>query len=248
MSNTKQTNDYAVPIAIVIAGVLVSGTIFMSGDTVPPEPKNLANIPTIQEATPPPSQVQPSLENVNPITDADHVLGSRDAKVTIIEYSDFECPFCQRFHNTMNQIMDKYKDSGDVAWVFRQFPLDMHPKNAQRAAIASECVGDLRGEDAFWEFSNLYFERSAFNDRTDFNAVTQQILSELGIPIEEFDTCAVSGKFDSKIIGDVTNAMLTGGSGTPWSVLVTSDGQKFPINGAQPFDTLDKLISSILEK
>ena len=248
MSNTNQTNNYGIPIAIVIAGVLVSATIFMSGDKVP-EQRNFANIPVIKDTAPSPRDiVEPSLDNVNPISDADHVLGSRDAKVTIIEYSDFECPFCKRFHGTMNQIMDKYIDSGDVAWVFRQFPLGIHPRNAQRAAIASECVAEIKGEDAFWQFTNLYFERAELNDRTDFNTLVPQILSELGIGMDEFDECAVSGRYDSKIIGDVTNATLTGGSGTPWSILVTSDGQKFPINGAQPFATLDQLIVSTLAK
>lgn len=97
----------------------------------------------------------PSVEvagTVAPIDfERDHILGDRSARVAIIEYSDYECPFCHRVHPTYKQIMDQY--DGKVMWVFRHFPLAFHPE-AMPLAIASECVASLKGNDAFWKFTD----------------------------------------------------------------------------------------------
>lgn len=81
----------------------------------------------------------------------DHIRGSTNAKVAVIEYSDFECPFCHRVHPTYQQIMETYGD--DVLWVYRHFPLSFHP-NAMPFAVASECVNKIGGSDAFWKFAD----------------------------------------------------------------------------------------------
>ena len=165
----------------------------------------------------------------------------------IVEYSDFECPFCKRFHDTMNQVMDEYGENGDVAWVFRQFPLDqLHPKNARRAAIASECANELGGNDAFWKFADGWFEVSPTNDRTDFEAVTAQLVSEIGLDENAFNTCLTSGKYDQHVQDDVDNAIATGGRGTPWSVVIGPDGTTYPVNGAQPYAAVKQIIDVAL--
>ena len=89
------------------------------------------------------------------VTAADHYRGAKDAKIVLVEYSDFECPFCQRFHPTMTQILQDYPT--DVAWVYRHYPLSFHP-SAQKAAEASECVAKLEGVEAFWEFADSLYE------------------------------------------------------------------------------------------
>lgn len=88
------------------------------------------------------------------VSSADHIRGDKNAKVFMIEYSDYECPFCIRFHPTTKQVTDNYKD---VALVYRHFPLEQLHPNAKPAAIASECVFTLGGEDAFWKFTDLAF-------------------------------------------------------------------------------------------
>lgn len=93
-------------------------------------------------------------DNVPPVTDDDHIFGDKDAPVKIVEYSDFECPFCASVHPTLKQLVVDY--DGDVAWVYRHYPLDFHP-NAQPAAEASECIAELGGNDEFWEFSDYIF-------------------------------------------------------------------------------------------
>lgn len=83
----------------------------------------------------------------------DHYKGSADAEIAIIEYSDFECPFCSRIHSTLEQVVNTHDNT---AWAYRHLPLGFHPQ-ALPAAIASECVAEHEGNDAFWEFTDAIF-------------------------------------------------------------------------------------------
>lgn len=92
------------------------------------------------------------------IKSTDHVRGNRNAKVFLIEYSDFQCPYCKRFHPTAQQVLKNYAE--DVAWVYRHYPLDQIHPYARPAAVASECVTEIGGEEAFWKFADAVFEAS----------------------------------------------------------------------------------------
>jgi protein-disulfide isomerase len=92
------------------------------------------------------------------LKDQDHVRGNKDAQVLLIEYSDFQCPYCQRFHPTTLQVLEEYKDQ--VGFVYRHFPLDQLHPYARPAAEASECIKELGGEDAFWKFADKAFGTS----------------------------------------------------------------------------------------
>ncbi len=229
---TTQTQSYAVPISIVIAGVFIALAVFFSGG-------NTAQAPAGQDAYQPQEEVD-TTDQIRPVDDTDHYKGPKDAKVTIVEYSDFECPFCSRIHDTMNEII---AEEDDVKWVFRQFPLDqLHPKNARKAAIASECVNKLGGNDAFWRFTDQYFKTSPANEGWDLAQELPALISFAGVDKAAFDACYTSGEFDQHVQDDVENAVATGGRGTPWSVLITASGATMPINGAQPKEVIKQMI------
>lgn len=228
----KIQKSYVTPLAIVIAGALIAVGLFfgLSGDqrgTAQPNPYGGEAVDTTSE--------------IRPVTKDDHIKGSLDAPVKIVEYSDFECPFCQRFHITMNEIMDE--STGDVAWVYRHFPLDqLHPRNARKAAVASECVNELGGNDAFWKFTDGYFRVSPANDQTNFDQIVPALVAEAGVDKGQFDACVASGKYDAHVQDDVDNAVATGGQGTPWSVVVAPNGTTFPLSGAQPAEAVRQII------
>jgi protein-disulfide isomerase len=96
-----------------------------------------------------------NLEAIRPVTSADHAIGSPNATLTIVEYSDLRCPFCSRFQSTLNDIV---KSRGDIRWVYRHFPLDQLHPDARALAVASECVASLGGNDKFWQFIDRVFE------------------------------------------------------------------------------------------
>lgn len=89
----------------------------------------------------------------------DYLRGNEDARIVVIEFSDIECPFCARFHDTMKQVLAEYPD--DVAWVYRHFPLDQIHPNARRAAAAVECIGEEQGADAYWTALDAMFANPA---------------------------------------------------------------------------------------
>lgn len=94
-------------------------------------------------------------QNIKPITSSDHIFGNPAAPLKIVEFSDLECPFCQKFHPTLKQLVNDY--NGEVAWVYRHFPLESIHPSARPAAEASECVASLGGNDAFWQYLDLLF-------------------------------------------------------------------------------------------
>jgi len=144
----------------------------------------------------------------------------------------------------MNEVMDKYGESGEVAWVFRQFPLEqLHPVKAQAVAVASECAAEQGGNDVFWKFTDGYFDVTLTNNRTDIETVIPQLAKEAGLDQIAFQTCVESGKYDDHIAADIANAVETGGRGTPWSVMIGPDGKTYPVNGAQPLAAIEQLIS-----
>jgi len=233
-------NNLTLPTAIVLAGIIIAGAVFLSGNEG--NTNQVAQAPDNQE-----QQDPGSTDAVRPVTSEDHVKGNPDALVKIVEYSDFECPFCKRFHDTMNEVMSNYGDSGEVAWVFRQFPLEqLHPVKAQAVAVASECAAEQGGNDAFWKFTDGYFDVTLTNNRTDIETVIPQLAQEIGLDKTAFQACLSSGKYDDHIAADVTNAVETGGRGTPWSVVIGPDGTTYPLNGAQPYSAVKQIIDLAL--
>src|SRR3989344_669765 len=238
-STIQTKNNLAVPVAIIIAGALIAGAVYWRalGDSVAVAPQPQAGAGNTA-----------GLENMNPIEDSDHIRGNPNAPVKIVEYSDMECPFCKRFHSTMQQVMDEYGKNGKVAWVYRHFPLDSIHSQARTEADASECAHELGGGDAFCEYTDRFFELTPSNNQTNIATVLPQIAREIGLDEAKFSSCLASKKYDKHIQDDLNNATATGGNGTPWSIVVTASGKKYPLSGAQPYEAVKQLIELALQE
>lgn len=189
-----------------------------------------------------PSQGKMSAEqaqNIPEVDSDDHVRGSSNAKVFLIEYSDYECPFCSRFHPTALQVLDDFGD--DVAWVYRHFPLDqIHPK-ARPAALASECVAELGGNDAFWAFTDFIFE-----DQTTLSDL-EGVASKVGVNVSAFNTCVDSDKYADYVESDYQEGITAGVRGTPGNFIVNTKGDAWFVPGAYPYEQIKPFIDEALQ-
>lgn len=174
------------------------------------------------------------------VSDDDHVRGSREAKLFLIEYSDYQCPFCKSFHPTAQQALDEYGD--DLAWVYRHFPLDSIHAKARPTAEASECVAELGGNDAFWSFSDAVFEDSP----TSLNDLSSSV-TKAGVSSTAFQSCIDSDKYADRVESDYQEGLAAGVTGTPGSFLVNQKGEAWFIPGAVPFDSLKIIIDEALK-
>lgn len=170
----------------------------------------------------------------NLITSDDHVKGDKDAKVTIIEWSDFECPFCARFYTeTLGQIDEQYIKTGKVKLIYKDFPLSFHPQ-AQKAAESSECAAD---QEKFWEMHNLLFEKGVQGGVASF----KQFAKDLGLNSAKFDKCLDSGEKAGEVQKDMADGGKSGIQGTPGFLI---NGQL--VSGAQPFTVFQQVIDAEL--
>lgn len=247
----EQTNKLIVPISIIIAGALIAVGIYFSGQGGTKKQANNSAKGVIEETIG--KDDAPEIE-VKPVTSADHIRGSLDAKIKIVEYSDIECPFCKRYHSTLKQVFDEYGASNKVAWVYRHFPLDMH-KNAPKEAEATECANELGGKEAFWKYVDEIYSRTNGNDSLDL-AELPKIASTVGLNVAAFNTCLNSGKYAAKIEADKTAGFNAGARGTPYTVLIVQNGKKEEIVplvdangnglGALQYPALKKILDRLL--
>lgn len=177
------------------------------------------------------------------VANDEHIRGDKNAPVTLVEYSDTECPFCKRFHPTMQQVVENYK--GKVRWVYRHFPLtSLHPK-ASKEAEATECAAELGGNDKFWAYLDRIYEITPSNNGLEESQLPK-IAEDVGLNRQKFEDCLSSGKYAKKVQSDAQDAQNAGGAGTPYSVVIGLDGTKTPISGAQPYEAVKAAIDAAL--
>ncbi|MBU0531060.1 MAG: thioredoxin domain-containing protein [Candidatus Uhrbacteria bacterium] len=170
--------------------------------------------------------------NVPAVTEDDHVRGDLEtAKVVLVEYSDFQCPYCSRHTPTMDQIFEEY--DGEVAWVFRHFPLSFHP-NALPAAVASECAAE---QGKFWEFHDELF---ANQDDLGDN-LYEQIAQDIGMNVNDFNDCLDDNNYETEIKAEMAAGAAAGVSGTPGTFV---NGEL--VKGAVPYDSFKSIVEQAL--
>lgn len=180
-------------------------------------------------------------QSIRPVSTADHIRGNPDAPVTIVEFSDFECPFCRRLHPTLRQALEEF--DGQVRWVYRHFPLTSIHSRAQGAAVASECAARLGGNDAFWRFSDLAFDNQSRLGRTFYESFAR----DSGLSTEEFNSCLSSAEPLAAVNGNLQDAINSGGRGTPYAVVINARGELFPFSGALPYEQIRAVIIQALQ-
>jgi protein-disulfide isomerase len=169
--------------------------------------------------------------------------GSADAPVTVVEFSDFECPFCEKFYTeTFPSIKSEYIDTGKVKFVYKHFPLGFH-QNAQKAAEATECAGELGGNDAFYAMHDAIFEGGT---RTLSVDKYKEYASEIGLDTSSFDTCLDSGKYGQAVQDDLKVGSSKGVRGTPAFFIGNDEDGYVLLSGAQPFAAFQQVIEKEL--
>ncbi|WP_371816010.1 DsbA family protein [Nitrosopumilus sp. K4] len=197
----------------------------------------------LQSRLPTEQQKQP----VQISADDDPVRGNPDAPITIIEFSDFQCPFCARFHvQTLPLLLENYIDSGKVKLVYRDFPIQSIHPNAMPAAVAAECADD---QGKYWQYHDRLFENQnqwSGLDTIDAIAVFGQYALDLELNQQEFNTCLNGGKYVNEIKKDLDDGREYGVSGTPGFFIGNDKLGYIELKGAQPFESFKKVLDSQL--
>lgn len=201
-----------VPLSIVCAGALIAGGIVVGG-----------------------RGASDSTGSTSRGEDA-YVLGKSDAPIRIVEFSDFECPFCARLHPTLAKILEDFPEQ--VSWEYRHLPLPNH-RNAEQAAIAGECIGRLKGNDAFWDYAQAAFD----NQRNLGTPFYEQEAERLGIDLGSFRTCVADPTVSEVVRIDYQDGIKNGGNGTPFVVIMYADGSTKTFAGALPYAQIKSLIT-----
>jgi len=230
MEQTPQ-NKFLIPLAIVVAGGFVAAAIYFGAS------------PSRPLITNPTSTVAEQID-ILPVTAKDHIIGSRSADLVVVEYSDTECPFCKSFHGTMKEIVNSY--GGKVAWVYRHFPIVQLHTKAPKEAEATECANELGGNQVFWNYIDKLLETTNSNNSLDPSQLPI-IAKAVGLDETAFNTCLTSGKYTNFIQKSVEEAIKAGALGTPYSVIITKDGRKVVINGAEPLTSVKIKIDDLLK-
>lgn len=171
--------------------------------------------------------------------DTDNIFGSENATVTIVEFSDFQCPYCGNFYRTTEQqIKQEYIETGQVKIIYKHFPLAIH-NNAQKAAEAAECAKDIGGDEVFWQMHDKLFENNQFLSTDKLKIYSAQ----LNINSSDFNSCLDTGAMADRVSSDMQEGKSLGVTGTPAFFV---NGKS--IEGAQPFDVFKKAIDAELAK
>lgn len=187
-----------------------------------------------QQVQQPPAPTEP----VEVPIDSAFAIGNPDAPVTIVEYTDYQCPYCSRHYSqTFGQLKSQYVDTGEVYYVFKDFPLEQIHPQARTAAFAARCAGE---QDAFLEMHGSLFSRQQeWNGRSDAADIFSSFASDLGLDVAAFDTCLDSQKYNDAVQADLDEGIGFGVRGTP-AFFVNGTF----VNGAQPFGAFQQAIQT----
>jgi len=240
----------AIAIATFLGGYAVGN---LGGDSDSLSADEIKEIISAVEAKAPAPQpvrapTQPSAPQTFQVSlDDDPFKGNANAPVTVVEFSDFQCPFCSRFYTqTLPALQENYIDTGKIKLVYKDLPLDnLHP-NARPAHIAAECA-DEQGK--FWEYHDVLFENQAQWSRlssTDLSSQLNQYATSMGLESASFDSCLSSPSMADEVNADFLQAASYGATGTPTFFIGNEKNGFIKLVGAQPYAAFQAAIDAQL--
>ncbi|WP_411961279.1 DsbA family protein (plasmid) [Pseudomonas mandelii] len=172
------------------------------------------------------------------------IYGKLDARFTLVEFSDFECPYCKRFHETPKKIVDQAPEH--VKWEWRHMPLDFHNPAATREAVMTECAAEQRGAAGFWVAAEEMFNKTRGNGQGI--ADVDEFAAGIGLDTDQFQDCLKSGRYDKRIQADMKLAEKYKVTGTPATLIVDGlTGEEKLVSGALPIQKLIATISGMID-
>ncbi len=224
-------SKFSVPVAIIIAGLLIASSIVLTNNGGVKIGSSTAVAGAVED------------ENLT-IREDDHVFGNKKADVVLFEWSDPECPFCKRHHETTTQLLKKYE--GKIAIVYRHFALDFH-EYAKKDAESMECAAKVGGEESFKAYADKLFETTEGNNSLKREDLTK-IATAVGLDIAKFDACVDSGEMEARVQKDIESGIAAGVMGTPYTIAVNmKTGRQREINGAQPIEMISATLAQLLK-
>lgn len=241
--------ENVLPISIIVATLILSGTIFVVGNSINQNITGLATVvgnvnvagdntvPSNDTGNTVPQQPsQPVIVDMKALADNDPVLGKATAPVTIIEFSDFQCPFCGSWESQVMPQLKSYIDAGTVRLIYRDFPLSSIHPYAEPSALASECANE---QGKYWEYHNkLFANQTALDD-----ASLKQYAADLKLDTAKFNSCFDASKYQTEVDKDFNDGAAVGVTGTPTFFI---NGQK--VVGAQPWASFKSVIDAEIAK
>ncbi|MBI3397327.1 thioredoxin domain-containing protein [Candidatus Woesebacteria bacterium] len=180
------------------------------------------------------------VKKIPPVTSTDHFKGSKESKVTLIEYFDLQCPYCKQFHPVVEQALNEYK--GQLAWVVRDYPLYSIHSKAEPAAEAAECVAAIGGADSYWNFIDKVMAGQPESlDRLP------AIVSQVGVSSTKVVSCAQAKTYKGAIDSDYNGGVTAGVTGTPGNFIINQKGEAWLIPGFVPYEQLKLVIDEALK-
>ncbi|OHA18384.1 MAG: hypothetical protein A2664_04905 [Candidatus Taylorbacteria bacterium RIFCSPHIGHO2_01_FULL_46_22b] len=205
--------------------VLVGGvTVFLNKEEEPNTTRNIAGTVILEEH--------------------DHFLGSRSAPVKIVEYAEVECPYCKKLHPILLRILSEYE--GQVSFVYRHFPLTIHPKSFNQA-VALECVAENKGDSGFFEYLNKLYEATPSNNNFDL-AILPRLAKEMGVQEEKFAECLASDRYRTRILRDVESGIGLNVDSVPHLIVIAPNGKEFVFGKSPSYAALNAVIKTALNE
>jgi len=230
MENKK--NQLNIGLAIIVAGVIIAGAILLHNGKTP-------TVPTTA-----PTQPATTAGVIKPVSASDFIQGNPNSKVVMVEYADYQCPFCGRFYtNTIQPIEKDYVATGKITFVYRDFAF--LGAESQKSAEAASCAND---QGKYWEYHDYLFTHQNGENQGNFaDKNLESFAKTLGLNTDQFNTCLSSGKYTQAVKDSTAEGTSIGVNGTPHSFILVDGKVVSDINGALPLSEVTAKLDAALK-